>query len=113
VWAGPIPQPEDLAGYKDIDPQLPARIVAMAEKEQVHRHDMDRKCLGHIAGSDSFGQVGSILVALACVTAAAYMAQESGGYALAIAVLGIGQAAAGGILKRLDKSKTDSNRKPE
>ena len=35
---GPIPPPEILKGYKEIDPSFPERIFKMAEKEQRFRH---------------------------------------------------------------------------
>ncbi|WP_165776765.1 DUF2335 domain-containing protein [Bifidobacterium simiarum] len=32
-FSGPLPSPEVLAGYGDIDPSLPGRIVSMAERQ--------------------------------------------------------------------------------
>lgn len=47
-WQGPIPSPEDFEHYKAIDPDLPGRIVAMAERQlvlaenqQSHRIEME------------------------------------------------------------------------
>jgi len=42
---GPIPSPEALARYDQISPALVDRIVGMAEKEQLHRHDMDKELI--------------------------------------------------------------------
>lgn len=51
-WRGPIPAPDDLARYKDVDPALPDRILAMAErtlelteKQTDHRIEMERRSI--------------------------------------------------------------------
>ena len=44
-FAGPIPPPEILLSYEQVQPGLAERIVAMAEKEQSHRHDIDNKTI--------------------------------------------------------------------
>jgi len=43
--SGPIPSPQRLAEYKAISSDLPERIIAMAEKEQAHRHMRDNGLL--------------------------------------------------------------------
>lgn len=40
---GPLPNPELLAHYEAVLPGLADRIVAMAEAEGTHRHEMDKK----------------------------------------------------------------------
>ncbi|GAA1896448.1 hypothetical protein GCM10009716_03100 [Streptomyces sodiiphilus] len=40
--AGPLPPPELLAGYERVHDGLAERLVSMAEREQSHRHYMDR-----------------------------------------------------------------------
>ena len=42
---GPLPPAAELAAYRDIDPELPSRIVAMAERAQAHAHEQDRENL--------------------------------------------------------------------
>ncbi len=37
ISAGPIPSANEMEGYKHINPELPLRIIAMAEKESEHR----------------------------------------------------------------------------
>jgi hypothetical protein len=44
-FRGPIPPPSVLAGYNEVEPGFAERIVAMAEKEQSHRHDQENKAL--------------------------------------------------------------------
>ena len=41
-FSGPLPAPETLRQYGEVMPGLDERIVSMAEREQGHRHDLDR-----------------------------------------------------------------------
>lgn len=42
-FSGPLPRPQDLAKYDETLPGAAERILVMAEKEQSHRHEMDRE----------------------------------------------------------------------
>ena len=42
-FAGPLPPPEHMQGYKNVQDDLPNRIMAMTEKEQAHRHQITSK----------------------------------------------------------------------
>jgi uncharacterized membrane protein len=78
VHQGPIPHPDILAGYQSIDPEFAHKIVEMAEKEQQHRHNQDRKTLEaniKLARKDSttdrvqiiLGQILGFVVAIAAL----------------------------------------------
>ncbi len=41
LFEGPIPPPQILKGYKDIDDSFPDRILKMAEKDLQTRHNMN------------------------------------------------------------------------
>lgn len=43
MHSGPLPHPSILRGYEDILPGSAERILQMAEKEQIHRFDLDFK----------------------------------------------------------------------
>lgn len=43
MHSGPLPHPNILRGYEDILPGSAERILQMAEKEQIHRFDLDFK----------------------------------------------------------------------
>ena len=43
IHQGPLPAPMDFAAYGDVLPDAPERILAMAEKEQEHRHQKDNE----------------------------------------------------------------------
>lgn len=42
LFAGPIPHPDILLKYEEIQPGFADRILTMAEKDEEHRHEMDR-----------------------------------------------------------------------
>lgn len=42
-FSGPLPRPQDLAKYNETLPGAAERILVMAEKEQAHRHEMDKE----------------------------------------------------------------------
>lgn len=43
AYSGPIPPPEHFAQYESVLPGASERILAMAEREQEHRHHNDRE----------------------------------------------------------------------
>lgn len=45
-FSGPLPHPQILQGYDDVQIGFAERIVAMAEKEQAHRFECDKGVLG-------------------------------------------------------------------
>jgi uncharacterized membrane protein len=45
LWAGPLPSPEIMKEYLDISAELVPKIIEMAEREQLHRHNMDKRVL--------------------------------------------------------------------
>ena len=55
-FEGPIPPPEWLRGYNEIEPGLASRIVSMAEDNQNHRHEQERAALQHDVSFRARGQ---------------------------------------------------------
>lgn len=64
MFSGPLPPPEFLAQYKSILPDAPERIMAMAEKEQQHRHDVDNAMVKGGLKQRSRGQILGFILAL-------------------------------------------------
>lgn len=62
IWSGPIPPPEALERYNQIDSTFADRILAMTEKEVKHRHF-----------SEYIGQATSFIVAVCGLFTAAYL----------------------------------------
>jgi uncharacterized membrane protein len=72
MFRGPIPDPETLAGYGQLDPTFPGRILAMAESQLAHRQaeartlreDVARENL-RLLGQGDRGQRYALIVVLA------------------------------------------------
>jgi uncharacterized membrane protein len=41
-WSGPYPPPDLLRGYEDVLPGSANRIISMAERQQDHRHELEK-----------------------------------------------------------------------
>jgi uncharacterized membrane protein len=68
-FSGPMPHPAMLAEYEKVQPGLADRIVAMAEKEQAHHHEMAKeivlaqsKDLKMARREKTFGQICGLLI---------------------------------------------------
>lgn len=68
-FSGPLPAPEDIAKYEKTLPGSAERILSMAEKQQEHRMESERKIIDYKTGVGKRGQwLGFILVIL-CIAA--------------------------------------------
>jgi len=63
-FSGPLPHPRILEQYDEVLPGLAERIVTMAEKEQGHRHAMDRGIMGLFSRGQWFGFIMGIVTLL-------------------------------------------------
>ena len=45
VFSGPLPPPRMMEQYNLIDPTFANRILQIAEREQAHRHGMDKRMI--------------------------------------------------------------------
>jgi uncharacterized membrane protein len=61
MHSGPLPPPEDLAGYEAAHPGAAERILAMAERNQAHRHKQENRMVIGEFGLRFMGQVGALL----------------------------------------------------
>jgi uncharacterized membrane protein len=66
-WAGPLPPPAVLKQYDEIATGLAERIVVSMEREQEHRHEMDRKLLVAHQAIYTRGQFLAAFIALTCL----------------------------------------------
>lgn len=80
--SGPLPDPETLAAYGRISPDLVDRIVAASEDERSHRHRMDRQ---HSRRA-SMGLAAGLLVAVLFLVVSAWLIND--GHDVAGAVIG-------------------------
>ncbi|MFN7591166.1 MAG: DUF2335 domain-containing protein [Planctomycetota bacterium] len=71
---GPLPPPEHLAAYEKIQPGFADRIVAMAEKQAVHRQGMESAVVRGNIVAQRMGVIAGLIIALAVIALAAYFA---------------------------------------
>lgn len=62
MYSGPLPSPAMLQGYENTHKGLADRIVAMAEKEQLHRHNLEGRSVQGSISKDKRGQRYALLV---------------------------------------------------
>jgi uncharacterized membrane protein len=76
-FSGPLPSPESLAEYEQISPGFADRIVKMAEKEQVHRHEQDNLRWPAQKKLLSRGQVFGFILSLSIVGGGIWLLLEN------------------------------------
>jgi uncharacterized membrane protein len=74
VQSGPLPPPETLEKYKAVDPSLPERIMAMAERQSSHRQAMEKKLVEGQVRSQTLGQVFGLTMGVGVLGLAAWFA---------------------------------------
>ncbi|NMB40453.1 MAG: DUF2335 domain-containing protein [Firmicutes bacterium] len=112
-FSGPLPHPKILAQYKEILPDAPERIIAMAEKQQEHRFNLEKNVIkGDIVRANRGLTLGFILFMIFGLGAIVLLAigKNIQGYAL------LGTSLLGGIgnfirvgVERAKKIRNDLN----
>ena len=69
-YSGPLPHPKILSGYEQILPGTADRIVAMAEREQEHRHNMQEKMIKTESRDSVGGMVCAFVLSVLCIIGA-------------------------------------------
>ena len=99
-WFGPMPSPQDLQGYKNVQDDLPERMMAIHERlvqgfidSQKQALSIDNKIVTHQSVLDSMGMALTFSLSIVCVAATIWLA-INGVWQAAIPV-GILPAAAG------------------
>lgn len=80
-FSGPLPHPEILKQYEQIQVGLAERIIAQAEREAVHRHELEKKAMdSQIADEKAgrrearLGQVFGLIIGIVTIGLGAYVA---------------------------------------
>ena len=76
TYSGPLPPPEDLAAYKELIPDAPARLLAMAERQQQHRIEMENEIVRKDYQQVRRGQWLGVFIALVFIGGAIYLAMN-------------------------------------
>ena len=76
MWQGPLPNPEALEHYGRIDESFPARVIAMAERQALHRQENETRRAKAASRDSLLGIVAGLLIALAGLGVCAYLAMH-------------------------------------
>lgn len=87
MYSGPIPSPEALARYEEIQPGAADRILKMAEKQQEHRMALETKAIGGQVDQSKRGQLFGFILVFVCVAVAVFFAVYFGMTAFAVTFL--------------------------
>jgi uncharacterized membrane protein len=68
-YQGPLPPPEALARYEQIQIGLANRIVALAEQESQHRHEIDKTWLNKAFEQERRGQAFGLVIGVVAIVA--------------------------------------------
>ncbi|MCK9385872.1 MAG: DUF2335 domain-containing protein [Nevskia sp.] len=69
-FSGPLPPPDMLAKYQEIIANGAERIMASTEREQAHRHYVDKALVDAEIATASRGQIMAFILALVCIAVA-------------------------------------------
>lgn len=89
--AGPLPSPKTLELYKNVMPDLPERIVKMAEKEGEHRRAIEMKLVRGNLNLKERGQWFGLLIAIFTLSLAGVLIWN--GYSIPGSIIGVGGVA--------------------
>lgn len=64
TYSGPLPPPDDLKKYNEAAPDAAERIIKMAENEQQHRHDKEKKAIDISAKFERQGQWFGFIISI-------------------------------------------------
>lgn len=72
-FQGPVPPPEVLAKYDEVVPGAADRIFAMAERQAVHRQDLERKVISSNITGERLGTVLGFILAMTALVGGFYL----------------------------------------
>lgn len=68
-FSGPIPPPSIISGYEDVVPGSADRIIQMAEKQSLHRQQMEAMEMKAAVRDSLLGVIFAFLLGIGCLTA--------------------------------------------
>lgn len=74
TFSGPIPPPEALEKYEQIQPGAADRILKMAEKQMEHRMSLENRVIGGQVQQGKRGQIFGFVLVFVCVAVAIFFA---------------------------------------
>ena len=73
AYSGPLPSPEMLARYNAAFQQCPERIVAMAEKQALHRQEIEKIFAQTAVKNEARGQIFGFIIALSAIAGGTFL----------------------------------------
>ena len=73
LFAGPLPHPDTLMGYKEIDSSFPDRIMSMAEKDAEHHRKMEEHIIIENFNSNKIGMIFGFLISITAIGLGAWL----------------------------------------
>ncbi|MFZ2490734.1 MAG: DUF2335 domain-containing protein [Thermoanaerobaculia bacterium] len=73
VFRGPLPPPEILARYEQVQPGFANRIFEMAESNQRHRQSLEAQVIPARVKNERLGQIFGLVIALVVIACAMYL----------------------------------------
>jgi uncharacterized membrane protein len=108
LQAGPLPPAEELAKYNLIIPNGADRIMAMAEKEQIHRHEMESIDIKSAPSQIKRGQLSALSIVMGSLVLTGYLFYlGKDGYAIGVISWNFILIAAAFINVRLGRSEDE------
>ena len=72
LYSGPLPQPGDLEKYNTIVPGAAERILTMAERQAVHRQELEKKVVFSGTRDSLLGLIFGFIIAIGTVGSGVY-----------------------------------------
>ncbi|MGL4403727.1 MAG: DUF2335 domain-containing protein [Fusobacteriaceae bacterium] len=91
AYQGPLPHPDILKGYAEVVPTAAERILIMAEKEQSHRHKLDKDQMFTFKFISIGGLCSAFFIALVIIFGGIYLIikdKPTQGFALVLGAVG-------------------------
>jgi uncharacterized membrane protein len=80
-FSGPLPHPDILVKYNEAHPGAADRIIAMAEKQAIHRQELERKVITTNCHNAKLGPIYGFLICMTAIGGGIYLIQLGKGAA--------------------------------
>lgn len=64
IYQGPLPHPDVLKGYAEVDPSFPDRVIGMAENQSLHRQNLENKVIDANIKNERRGSIFAFIICL-------------------------------------------------
>lgn len=72
-FSGPLPPPSVLSGYESAGEGFANRVIALAEKQQAHRHQLEDKSVEAAINAEKRGQHYALIVSVLIILGSLYL----------------------------------------